>query len=572
MMKQKNCQIIILIAIIAIACFFRLWHLDAIPNGLFPDEAANGQDALSILNGYHSPFFERGLGREALYFYLIAGSIYLFGIGVWQIHLVSVLIGIFTVIATFFLGKILFNQRVAFLASFFMATSAWHVTLSRTGFRAILVPLFATLFFYFILKTVSSLRHSRPASPHRDTRQAPCEINSGGNLRLRRISHRLTLFRKFKIKSSYLWAALAGINLGLGFYTYISFRSIIGIVGLMAVLFLIVNRSIFKKYFSQIIVALIFAFLVLSPLLAYFHGHPDAFVGRAGCVSIFNPDLNNGNVIGTFLDVFKKTMLMFFTDGDLNWRHNVSGFSMLNPWVASLFAFGILLSLIIILKGLKKIVSRQSCPEKFFKHFLLMLWFFGMLAPELLTAEAIPHGLRAIGVLSIIFFWPALAIDFFWEKMKKILNKKIILLAIAFAFLLSPILPYDYNQYFKISAESPDFHYAYRSDLTEVSDYLNKRNLKDKPSPSMEGLGKTYLVLDEYSVQTPEFLTSENNQPYILLNPEKSFQTSLSLGDQIIFTQSTIFDSKKYTEYHPEVEIIQRRFNKFGEEVMRVYE
>jgi 4-amino-4-deoxy-L-arabinose transferase-like glycosyltransferase len=534
-MKQKNFQIIILIAIIAIACFFRLWHLDAIPNGLFPDEAANGQDAISILNGYHSPFFERGLGREALYFYLIAGSIYLFGIGVWQIHLVSALIGISTVIATFFLGKILFNQRVAFLASFFLATSAWHVTLSRTGFRAILVPLFATLFFYFILKTVSSLRHPRPLSKR--------GISSNRNL-------------------PYLWAALAGINLGLGFYTYISFRSIIGIVGLMAVLFLIVNRNIFKKYFRQIIVALIFAFLVLSPLLAYFHGHPDAFVGRAGCVSIFNPDLNNGNVIGTFLDVFKKTMLMFFTDGDLNWRHNVSGFSMLNPLVASLFAFGILLSLTIILKGFKKIIFRQPCSENFFKHCLLILWFFGMLAPELMTAEAIPHGLRAIGVLSVIFFWPALSIDFFWERAKKFLNKKIIFLAIAFAFLLSPILPYDYNQYFKISAESPDFHYAYRSDLTEVSDYLNERNLKDK----------TYLVLDEYSVQTPEFLTSENNQPYILLNPEKSFQTNLSPGDQIIFTQSTIFDSKKYTEYHSEVEIIQRRFNRFGEEVMRVYE
>ena len=109
---------------------------------------------------------------------------------------------------------------------------------------------------------------------------------------------------------------------------------------------------------------------------------------------------------------------MFFTDGDLNWRHNVSGFSMLNPWVASLFAFGILLSLIIILKGFKKIIFRQPCSENFFKHFLLMLWFFGMLAPELLTAEAIPHGLRAIGVFSIIFFWPALAVDFFWKKAK----------------------------------------------------------------------------------------------------------------------------------------------------------
>jgi 4-amino-4-deoxy-L-arabinose transferase-like glycosyltransferase len=539
-MKQKY-QIIILIAILAVAGFFRLWQIGSVPGGLFPDEAANGQDALLILDGYHSPFFEHGLGREGLFFYLLAGSIYLFGIGVWQIHLVSAIIGILTVLAAYLLTKALFSQRVALLAGFFLATSYWHVTLSRTGFRAILVPLFSTLFFYFAY----------------------------------------LVMKENNLKKRFLWAALAGINFGLGFYTYISFRAVIGIIGLMAIFILLTRkRFVFEKFCREIGLCLLFALLVLAPLLFYFYAHPEAFVGRAGCVSIFNPDLNQGNLLGTFLEVFQKTMLMFFTEGDLNWRHNVSGFPMLNPLIAALLAFGILLSLITTLRALchsrpswdgnlllkftlkNETTKENILSENFFKHLFLFIWFFGMLAPELMTAEAIPHGLRAIGVLPVVFIWPALSVDLFWKKAKNYLNAKTVFLAIVFALLLSPVLPYDYNMYFGISANSPEFYYAYRSDLTEVSKYLNQRNLKEK----------TYLVLDEYSVQTPDFLTAGNSQPYILLNPEKSFEIGLSAGEQIVFTQSTIFDSKKYEEYHPEVEIVQRRFNRFGEEVMKVYE
>src|SRR4030042_6784767 len=151
---SKKSEWIFLLIILFIAAFFRLWQITRLPGGLFPDEAANGLDIVNyIFQGHHSPFFERGLGREALFFYLQAVSVALFGIGVWQLHFVSALIGILTVVATWFLAKNLFNERVAFFTSFFMATSTWHTILSRTGFRAILVPLLATLFFYFAYLT-----------------------------------------------------------------------------------------------------------------------------------------------------------------------------------------------------------------------------------------------------------------------------------------------------------------------------------------------------------------------------------------------------------------------------------
>jgi len=293
--------------------------------------------------------------------------------------------------------------------------------------------------------------------------------------------------------------------------------------------------------------------LILTPLIVYFANHPGSFMGRAGYVSIFNPDQNKGDLLGTFLEVSKKTFLMFFTEGDLNWRHNVSGFGMLNPWVATFFALGFLYSLFIILKRFLK----QSDSQDYLKHLVLIIWFLGMLGPELMSAEAVPHGLRAIGALPAVFFFPAITIDYFWQRMKsKIFGGMFLGLILLSGFC------YDFYLYFGISANSPDFYYAYRSDLTTVSNYLNGRNLKEK----------TYLVLDAYSVQTPEFLTAKFQQPYILVDPATSYQTQLKPGDQIVFTQSTIFDTEKFKEYHPEAKLIKRESNQFNQEIMRVYE
>jgi hypothetical protein len=180
-----------------------------------------------------------------------------------------------------------------------------------------------------------------------------------------------------------------------------------------------------------------------------------------------------------------------------------------------------------------------------------------MLGPELMSAEAIPHGLRAIGAMPVVFFFPALMIDYFWRK----INLKIFWSVFLGLILLTGLL-YDFYLYFGISANSPDFYYAYRSDLTVVSNYLNERDLKEK----------TYLVLDKYSVQTPEFLTARYQQPYILVDPATSYQTQLKLGDQIVFTQSTIFDTKKFELYHPETKLIKKEFNQFNQEIMRIYE
>ena len=62
-----------------LAISFRFYQIAAMPGGLFPDEAANGLDINSMQQGDLQPFYERGNGREALFFYMLWGSVEAFG-------------------------------------------------------------------------------------------------------------------------------------------------------------------------------------------------------------------------------------------------------------------------------------------------------------------------------------------------------------------------------------------------------------------------------------------------------------------------------------------------------------
>lgn len=573
-----------MIAVLSIAIFFRFWQIKTLPGGLFPDEAANGLDVNSILKGDRSPFFERGNGREGLFFYLLAASVEFFGRGPWQHHIVSASIGVLEVLATFFLTKRLFNLPIAALASFFMATSVWHIVLSRTAFRAIMIPLFTTLTFYFIVKFIQSKDDRQKIYPHTYTR------NVGKKTRLLNLS------------VGVYSAIFAGVFFALGFYTYIAYRMMIFIIFALAAAFIYAKlkgykpphhktlsakvemnsgvksqltlsqaattspwwggkiSEIFAPHKKYITIAVISALIVISPLAYYFKTHPGSFVGRSGQVSIFSPALNKDNVVGTFLEVSQKTAFSFFTEGDLNWRHNVSGEPFLPALVSPFFLVGLLYA---AWRSLRYIFSRTGFGDG--KYLILTAWFFAMLVPEITTAEGIPHGLRLISVMPAVFIFPAIALgktaSYFWKTLEQnFIARKLLVLTFGVYFTL--IFMNSYNLYFKYYANSSEAYYSYRSDLTTVSDYLNRRNNKEK----------TYLSLDKFSEQTALYFTTETNNPYQLVTPEKSYEVKLKSGDQIIFTQSTLFDIAKFRRYHPGAKLVYEEKNKFGQTIMEIFE
>jgi len=535
-MTQKTRKIL-LTGILLLAVFGRLWQITTMPGGLFPDQAANGEDAISILHGKFQPFYERNNGREALFFYLQAALIGIFGIGVWPMFLASALIGIFTVWATYAAGRRMFGDLAGILAGFFIAINQWHISLSRTGFRAIMVPLFIALTAYFFMG----------------------------------------IFQKKTNGARIIQAMGTGISFGLGWYTYIAFRASVGVIFIMAIAFILQSvlrkpRFLgFKKFAGSIIVALLVSILVVTPLGLYFWQHPGTFAGRSGQVSILNKDLNHGHLILTATNVLEKSVLAFFVSGDQNPRHNVPGFPFLSPIPAIFLFVGFILAFWRSLQYIYRLLRGKNTGNTlvFFASILLATM---MIVPASATAEGIPHGLRSIGEIPVVFWLAGIGGAWIITQLKRIPSlggRRIALGVLGMLFLATGF--YELFLYFRVSASMPKYWYEYRSDLTTVSNYINRRAELKQSVP--------YLVLDDFSVQTVHFLTTNENHPYILLKPEEAEKTNLKRNEVIVFTQSTLPDAETYkyshtvlSESNPSVSELLRTNNQFGETTMLVYE
>ena len=455
----KKREIIFLLIILLIASFFRVWQLNTIPPGLYPDVAINGNEAISNPGKI---FYPENNGREGLFINLIALSFSIFGISIWSIRIVSAIIGILTILGLYLLTKELFSQyyetttrpprpptswaprsrSIALLASFFLATSFWHVNFSRIGFRAILVPLVLTFAFYFLLKG----------------------------------------FRTQKV-SNFIFA---GIIFGLGFYTYIAFRLAVVLLAVILVLWWLVykQRGLQKKYLFFIFYFLFFIFITALPIGLYFLQNPHNFVGRAAPISVFateNP-----------LKEFGKSLIlhlgMFNFSGDFNWRHNISGSPVLFWPIGILFLIGLAVSI-------KEIISKKLSA---ISHWELVSWFFIMLLPGILTYESIPHSLRCIGVIPAVFIFSALGFEFLYLKTKeKIKIRKnslsywLIISVLTLLFLL--FIFAEYSRYFILWAQNPEVENAFSKNYVEIGNYLN----------SLGPETQKYLIVKQVGIPVP---------------------------------------------------------------------
>ena len=133
-----------LLIILLVAIFLRLWQLEVIPPGLYPDEAMNANDALNSLNlNDFKLFYSENNGREGLFMWLIALSFSIFGTSIWSLKLVPATIGILTVFGLYQLTKELFSRNkeyktqavnIALLASFFLTISSDVFSASKSTF------------------------------------------------------------------------------------------------------------------------------------------------------------------------------------------------------------------------------------------------------------------------------------------------------------------------------------------------------------------------------------------------------------------------------------------------------
>ncbi len=451
-LSYKN-SLLLLIGILLLASFFRLYQLDILPPGLYPDEAMNANDALDTLeSGDYKVFYSENNGREGLFVWLIAFSFKIFGPAPWSLRLVSAIFGILTVLGLYLLSSQLFNRKIALLSSFLLAVSFWHVNFSRIGFRAVLVPFLLCFSFYF-------------------------------------------LFRAFekKIVWDYIWA---GIFFGLGFYTYIAFRVAVLILGVV-VLWQIIDYWLKKKRFQnkilemfkkiyikdhwwKIDVFFIAIIVILLPITFYFIQNPQDFIGRAGGVSVFGQEEPLKELALSVV----KTLGSFNFYGDGNWRHNLAGSPLLAWPTGALFIIG----LVLIIKDIFSKIWKKKIPD--LVPLFLIVWFGSMLLPAVLTAEGLPHALRMIGVIPTAYIFAAIGFVWLYQKFSKY-NKKLALIVLTL-FLVAPTA-INFHKYYFAWAKSPHTPGAFREDLVNLANHLN--NLPEET--------KKYLIVNEGGVPVP---------------------------------------------------------------------
>ncbi len=355
--------------IVALALFLRFYRLASVPPGVSGDELFNAIDAQLIGGGNWPIFFEGNYGREALFFYLMAASIKLLGNTVVAVRLPAVLLGTGNVILAFLLGRNLFNRRVGLLAAALIAVSLWPLMGSRWGLRAVSLTFLTALTVYFFHKAVYN--------------------GSFGRLSNHRFYHWL----------------LAGVSLGLTFYTYIPSRVFPAVFIVWFGWLAWWQRDLARQVWRQFLLALLIAFLVFAPFGWYMVQYPDKVNQRINTMSSALSDLQNGNPAALVESVL-GVLLMFSFVGDDKWRYHVSGQPVFDPVTSLFFYLGIGLCLWLAFARKRDVSKWAPAPT----YALVLLWAGAMLAANAVVGSNSSF-LRAAGALVPVYLITGIGID-----------------------------------------------------------------------------------------------------------------------------------------------------------------
>lgn len=136
-------KILLILLILGIGAFLRLYNLTAFPAGLNADEASLGYNAYSLIqtgrdeHGHVWPINFESFGdfKPALYGYILIPFIKVLGLTPLAVRLPSALAGILAIGVMFIIVRELFGEPVAYISAAYLAISPWHIHFSRGGWE-----------------------------------------------------------------------------------------------------------------------------------------------------------------------------------------------------------------------------------------------------------------------------------------------------------------------------------------------------------------------------------------------------------------------------------------------------
>ena len=293
----------LIIGVLALSLFYRLYKTESIPSEPFSDHAEKILDVYDITLGEYNIFFERNTGREAfqMYWTLLVAKVFGTGLSYLSLKLGTALLGIFTLPYIYLLGKEFGGPRVGLFALFLFGIAYWPNVISRVGLRFPLYPLFAAPALLYLIR----------------------------GLRTRN-------------RNDFL---LSGLFLGLGLHGYSPFRIVPILVVIAFIIYVLHNRS--KETSQQalwwLVIISVTALFVFLPLLRYWIARPELFGERAftRLTSVENP--LPGPAWQIFLSNLSRGLLMFNWDDGNIWVNSLPNRPALDVVTGALFVIGLVL-------------------------------------------------------------------------------------------------------------------------------------------------------------------------------------------------------------------------------------
>ena len=441
----------LLVVTLLVAAFLRLWQLDTLPPGLHYDEAADTIIAQQIARGESAPIFVAAYtGKEVLFFYWAAAWMKLIGPTVFAMRLAAAMLGVLTVAVTTWTTREMFascllhpasrskmqvagSKSIAVLATIFIATSFWHVLMSRLGFRSIAEPCIQALAL-------------------------------------------AALFRGLRL-NRWIWIVIAGALIGLNLYTYLAARLFPVAIAVIFCFLIAFDRGQRKLRAAQFGAATLAALIVFAPLGTYFLNNPSAFLTRIEQVA------PRGDQLTALLENVGRALGMFFLSGDPYIRFNLPGRPLFSLVWGVLFVVGLVTALIGIFRG--RTIWRKTA------YFSLIAVTLIMLLPTALAVNEItPSNLRAIGMMPLVFVFPALGAwwltkviwtrintdehRFLFERQRRYVGW-----VVAGALLIG--IAETTLTYFRVYANEPQLYVQSDGDLADLARWLNTHDTGGEP-------------------------------------------------------------------------------------------
>ena len=354
-LRRHQSEIAFVLALTMMAFLVRAIALGSLPEPLSGDEAAFALVGLDVIHQHIPNMFHSGLqGTPNLYFFFVAATEKLFGVGVVGARAGSVLAGVLAVVATYFFLRELFGRTAAMCGGLFLAFYHFHIHFSRQTLPNVIDTLLMPLVLLFAFRAA------------RDGKR--------------------------------LDYALTGLTLGLTLYAWASARLIPLELAAFWGWYVLMRRRLLPDMLTGLAVMAVTIVVAAAPLGWWWYHHQKEFNTRLNASGIYHTSAKAPSWIDEQRAKGRSTFDIYKGQAEDTWDltfrlHDPAGDFYLSPvplvqrWTLVPFVAGVLL-----------VVIRIRQP----RYVLLLIMFAGPLVTGGMMTIPPPSSARVLGIIPAV--------------------------------------------------------------------------------------------------------------------------------------------------------------------------